>query len=49
VPVRLGIGLLISRAALAQLGGELVTEPNPDGGTTVRLRLATNRLTEVPA
>lgn len=45
----LGIGLLISRAALAQLGGELVTEPNPDGGTTVRLRLATNRLTEVPA
>lgn len=48
-PGGLGLGLLISRAALAQLGGELLTEPNADGGTTVRLRLATNRLTEASA
>jgi two-component system sensor histidine kinase RegB len=42
----LGLGLFISRAAVDQLGGELVTEANPAGGTTVRLRLASNRLTE---
>jgi two-component system sensor histidine kinase RegB len=42
----LGLGLFISRAAVDQLGGELVTETNPAGGTTVRLRLASNRLTE---
>jgi two-component system sensor histidine kinase RegB len=48
-PGGLGLGLLISRAALAQLGGELLSEANADGGTTVRLRLATNRLTEASA
>lgn len=42
----LGLGLFLSRAALGQLGGELVTEANPAGGTTVRLRFASSRLTE---